>query len=121
MDDDFFDESIAVSEMLGDNTLFVCSPGTAFLTSDEAESRGTIEIRVLCNDLFYWACADCEELPFNQIQPLYEEWIKDKRWGSSIWCCRRRNLRPQVPIVEDMKKAGVWTEELEKLPSPHPS
>lgn len=75
-------------------------------------------IEINCNDLFYWACADSEPLPEDDILPFYRAWKAGK---DTEWVCVRRNLRPQVPIVERMKERGEWTDVLEALPAPGPS
>lgn len=83
--------------------------------------ESTTVLFVLCNDLFYWATADGEPLPNSEIGNLYKLHMANKRYGSIKWCCLRRNLRPQVPIVARMKEAGYWDAELEALPAPEPS
>ena len=32
------------------------------------------------------------------------------------WCCLRRNMRPQPPVLRSMQAAGVWDDALEALP-----
>jgi hypothetical protein len=75
---------------------------------------------VRCNDLFWWACADAEEVTIEEIPSLYDTCYDEdenkKRWASDIWCCLHRGMRPQHPIEKTMKEKGVWTDELEKLP-----
>lgn len=99
----------ALAKLLIEGVLF-CSSG-----------RHTVVLYVLCNDLFYCGCADAENLPMSEIGTLLKMHLKDNTWGVSKWCCRQRKLRPQVPIVEEMKKLGVWDDELEALPTPSPS
>lgn len=77
-----------------------------------------VNLHVNCNDLFYWGCADYEDITLDEIPSLIEEIAKDNRYGNSKWCCFKRGLRPQVPIVELMKKENLWTDELESLPAP---
>jgi hypothetical protein len=81
---------------------------------------GTVEMGVNCNDLFWWACAEIEEISLEEIPALYDASYDEngysKPWGASIWACLHRGMRPQHPIEDDMKKAGVWTDELEALP-----
>lgn len=73
-----------------------------------------VTMEVNCNDLFYWGCADSEDITIEELPALARE-------GSTLWCCKKRNLRPQVPIVKRMKESGEWTEEFEAFPAPHPS
>lgn len=79
-----------------------------------------ISLFVNCGDVFYWACADGELIDFTDIQGLYE-YCFDKegnynKWGSTIWICMKRGMRPQKPIMQAMKRDGTWTDELENLP-----
>jgi hypothetical protein len=64
-----------------------------------------ITIWVNCNDLFYWACADLEELTIDNL-PVLAQAIADAREvdsvlgalrGCSLFCCRMRGMRPQQP------------------------
>jgi hypothetical protein len=87
---------------------------------DKNDFFGEVKMAVLCNDIFWWACADMEDISLEEIPTLYDMcYDKDgnrKDWGSSIWACLHRKMRPQHPIEDDMKKAGVWIDELESLP-----
>lgn len=117
-------EEQALAVLLADEVLFCNERKTVFQWNEkdpiEIEPPTTV-LFVMCNDLFYWGTADGERLPNDEIGRLYKMHVADKKWGASKWCCLRRNLRPQVPIVEDMKKEGAWDAELEALPAPAPS
>lgn len=75
----------------------------------------TIVLFVNCNDVFYWGCADAEPLPLSELRRLYEMW-RESPAGPTRWCCLRRGMRPQHPVMDDMRKAGTWTADLEALP-----
>ena len=107
---EYCNEEKALSELLADDILFV-----------GANSTDTVRLYVCCNDLFYWASADAEDLPQDEIGSLYKAWQANKKWGASIWCCKRRNLQPQAPVKAMMQKEGAWTDEVEALPNPEPS
>ena len=55
-----------------------------------------------CNDLFYWGCADLEEVTPENIGEL-EKALEDAKeahpeghiWGDFLFCCRMRKMRPQ--------------------------
>jgi len=53
---------------------------------------------VNCNDLFYWACADCEPFTAEDVAAM-DAAIADAgpMYGPSLWCCRKRAMRPQKP------------------------
>lgn len=83
-----------------------------------------IVVQVICNDVFYWACADSEPIPpigfgADMDQPfwdLYDRYRKDGWDGVITWCCLRRGMRPQTPMEERMRASGSWSDELENLP-----
>lgn len=85
------------------------------------------EIHLLanCNDLFFWACADAEPVSLEDLDEYYDACYDKKGkpipYGNDIWCCRKRNMQPQKPIRDRMKKAGYWTDELESMEDPGPS
>lgn len=98
-----FEADDAVAELLGAKTLMIGG-----VVETEAGNPGQAGLYVMCNDLFYWGCADYEPLPENQIRNLYLLWQWSKRYGPDVWCCMMRNMRPQRPIREDMKEKGFW-------------
>ena len=62
---------------------------------------------VNCNDLFYWATADCEKITEENL-PLLKQTIRDCQeitgelgWAPQeafdLFCCRVRGMRPQQP------------------------
>lgn len=76
-----------------------------------------------CNDLFYWACADCEDVTPDNIGEmesatadvlavLAEDSSKAYLYATALFCCRIRKMRPQgawyrgvdprvVPLFDD--------------------
>ncbi len=77
--------------------------------------REICELMVVCNDLFYWGTADCEPLPYQDLEELYKAYKSKDIYAVSKWCCFKRNLQPQVSVIEKMKEEGSWTEEMEQL------
>ena len=61
-----------------------------------------------CSDVFTWACAEAEELPFAQVERLYRMWRRDPAWGAAAWCIMRRATPPQKPVADRMGAAGLW-------------
>lgn len=112
------DEQKAIAILLEDDVVFVS--GQDYIAPWDPKEK-TCGIVVNCNDVFYWACADAESLPQSEIRHLYELWLKNKKFGADKWCCLRRNMQPQVPLVKMMKEEGFWDAELEALPKPEPS
>lgn len=81
-------------------------------TEDESKM---ISVSVNCNDIFAWACADAEELPYEEIENVYRLWRADPNWGAAKWCAIRRKQKPQGPVIDAMKKAGSWDDIMENL------
>jgi hypothetical protein len=101
-----YDESGMISYLLDEDVLFCNS----------YEDSKSLELHVLCSDVFAWGCCDCESLTIEELPELCEMYMEDKFWGLVRWVCKKRNLQPQYPIVKDMIKDGVWDEEMEALP-----
>lgn len=128
------DEELALSILLKEGVLFSNSRDYVewdkweqdnlgkFKHSDTYHVEGeTIVLFVLCNDLFWWACADGEKLKINEVGELYRAWRKEGRVGVDKWCCKKRNMKPQKPIRDGMKECGTWEEWMDKLEDPGPS
>jgi len=111
-DDPYFVPESALIELLADGVLF-CNelPDTV--------GAPTVALWVNCNDLFVPA-ADAENLPYDEIEPLYKLWKSEGHHGVYKWCCFKAHLRPQAPIEEDWRNKGLWTPELEALPERMP-
>lgn len=108
---DFFEkldeeQQLFLSKLIDDNALFV------------HVKMGIVSLCINCNDLFFWGCADVEEIKLEELDTLKEYMKEYPVFGISVWCCIKRNLRPQLPVVENIKKCGEWSDELESLPSP---
>lgn len=70
--------------------------------------RNTAALFVICNDVFSWGSADAEELPFDEVEKLYDMWAKDPAWGPAVWCAIRRKQMPQAPVEKAIRDAGIW-------------
>lgn len=83
---------------------------------------------VKCNDLFYWACADCEKLTPDNIDRLFiaiadirkalgfpeklpkergsslslDSWQSIGHLASILFCARERKMRPQLPYYKSI-------------------
>jgi len=89
-------------------------------TLSKDSAKPNMVIHVNCNDTFYYACADSEELP----DP---EWDHDGFWsfydlvrehggiGAIKWAALRRKQLPIGPHIKSLKELGLWDEDLESL------
>ncbi len=69
-----------------------------------------IQFEVNCNDLFYWATSETEEIEPCDID-LLETTIREvykltnsKSYGLSLFACRKRKMRPQLPVYRAMSE-----------------
>lgn len=66
-----------------------------------------ITLFVNCNDMFFWACSDCEKLTPENLHIL-EQAVKDVKavTGDSehadlLFCCRVRKMQPQGAVFDE--------------------
>lgn len=90
-----------------------------YVSVQEGEMPGTVQLVVSCNDTFGYACADAEPLEFADIWSLFAAYQADTLWGVVRWCCRKRQMRPLREIEHSMRLSGAWDEVLERLPTRH--
>lgn len=93
-----------VSKLLDDEILFV-----------SMSQCKTLELFVICNDVFAWGCADGEDISYKEIPDLFERVKKHGIIGSVHWCCIKRGEKPQPPLEKMMRERGDWIEELDDL------
>ena len=113
IEDDDYD--LMVLELLKNNVLLVNSRNYNYNFSN-TETGHTLVLFVICSDVFAWGMADAEDISLSELPTLYNMDKVDKKWGSTKWCCIKRNEQPQKPVREMMQKEGVWDDNMEKLP-----
>ena len=66
--------------------------------------QGTMDVRLvyMCNDIFYWGCADCEDVSFEDLKDLTACIEECPKWGGELWVARKRKERPQNALLECM-------------------
>jgi hypothetical protein len=75
------------------------------VSSDEA---GATMLLVNCNDVFMWACGDCEPVSTEDLWSLYNHVVLDSIWGSAVWVCVKRNMLPQRPVYDAIQSTKTW-------------
>ena len=68
------------------------------------ESDKNPSLWILCNDLFFWACADGEDFELSDLPDLEKALLDSPTHGDLLWCCRKRKMRPQKPYYKYIKK-----------------
>jgi hypothetical protein len=112
---EYFDENEALAWLLLNEYAFVNFPWWLKEKDGIKNDELSVQVFINTNDVFAWGCADAESIEIHHIKEVFEELQKDPKWGVINWVCKKSNLKPQAPIVVDMKKDGVWTDEMEAL------
>lgn len=66
-----------------------------------------MKLYALCNDVFFWATADAEEITADDV-PLLERCLSDlgkagaAYYLAGLFAARKRKMRPQKPFYKDM-------------------
>ena len=128
-DEKAFEKDKALAYLLEKEVLFSNTRPYIENPYDPIEERvlsesSTIVIFVNCNDVFAWGCADAEtitggdnaDFETNELYRLTSYVINNEKWGSTKFACWKRNLQPQKPVIDDMKKDEVWDDFIESLP-----
>ena len=108
------DEEDPEGEVQTDAALAIMLLNEAIFTNAHRSSGGTAAdgnataLYVTCNDVFMWGCADLEAMAHDRIAEVYGFWERDPRWGTAVWCMIRRRELPQRPVLERIRKAGIW-------------
>lgn len=55
---------------------------------------------VICNDVFAWACADCEEIQSKDLPDLKQAIEDADYYGPTLWSVRKRGQNPQKPLLD---------------------
>lgn len=66
-----------------------------------------IKLWVPCNDLFYWACADCEEITVDELSTLNLALAESPNHGGLLWAARKRGMRPQAAYYRHFTESEV--------------
>lgn len=79
-----------------------------------------------CNDVFFWAVADVEEIESQEDVDLLRKSIEDcknnctdfesetynkirgEEVGTILFCCRKRKMRPQGALYEELIPPSLW-------------
>lgn len=67
-----------------------------------------ITLTVNCSDTFYWGCADCEDIDFEDLSALVDCYALSPRFGGELWVSRKRGMRPQAASYKECYPTGEW-------------
>ena len=108
-----FETELALAVLLANKVIFL---NTHHWMNDWPEdAQKTTALCVNCSDIFAWDCVDAEDITIDQLQALYDMWVRDRSWGPAMWCAKKRNQLPQPPVEHEIRKAGIWDLDALKL------
>jgi hypothetical protein len=62
-------------------------------------------LSVICSDVFYWGCADCEPVEsLEDIELLIKSCKEASFDGAILYCARKRGMRPQGAMYKLLDK-----------------
>lgn len=99
-------EPIMLAVLLSQGVLIL---GSHWYRTDWPEDARTgAALAVICNDVFAWGAADAVSIAKSDIPVIFEYWQKDREWGPAVWCIERRGCAPQPPVLEAIRRGGIW-------------
>lgn len=111
------DHEAMVAHLLEENVLFV--NGRRYVSNEKTNELSKNETLVLflnCNDVFAWACADAEDVSYDELPELFRLYEVNSYCGPTQWVCVKRNQKPQKLIIDWLKLKNGWNEVMEALP-----
>lgn len=63
-----------------------------------------LEFAILCNDVFFWGCADAEEITEDDLALLKDSVNDAGVFGTLLFCARKRKMRPQGAMYKFIDK-----------------
>jgi len=67
---------------------------------EERDAKEEIVIQINLNDTFCFACADCEELPIQELPVAFRAWKAHEHWGLVAWAAMRRGMEPIEELLD---------------------
>lgn len=109
-----FDEATAIAVLLANGVAFVNS--RKYLCVDNRTPRPeTIVVFLTCSDLFQPGLADKLRISYYDIKPLYLSYKQYGYLGIVQWIIVTKKLLPNNRGERELKKAGLWTSEVEAI------
>ena len=108
-----FEPSLALAYLLANDILII---NDYWWKKDWPEdAKKMISFGVNCSDTFSYACADAEELLFSEIENLCLHVKADSTWGATVWCIKKRKIKPIEPIYQKLLQHELWKDDINDL------
>jgi hypothetical protein len=110
----YFNDKDALKFLLEDGCCFVNYRPYICPCNGTDKDQQTIVVFLSCSDTFGYSVADGEDISNEEeLEKLYNYVKKDQIWGSTNWVIEKRKQKPIEPVIEKMKKLGIWKPEYE--------
>lgn len=63
-----------------------------------------LEFSIRCSDFFHWGCSDSEPIEAEDLPLLRQSLGEDEANGALLYCCRKRQMRPQGAAYRDLAR-----------------
>jgi len=63
---------------------------------------------VNCSDVFAWGFADAQDIYYDEIDDLYQQYSLNAEYGSSVWSIKKRGMMPQKPMYDQIMSLNIW-------------
>lgn len=103
-----FEENIALAALFAAGVVFINNFWWKEKEGWSKEATECISINVNLSGVICWGFDDATTLKYSELEDLYEHWLKDPTYGSSVWYCKRIGLMPQPPIANAIRESGLW-------------
>ena len=111
IDPEMFENEMAASLLLRE-VLFI----NEFDISRNDKTYGSTSVLfVNLSDTFAWGVSDAENVNSDEIYDLYKTVRQFTDRGEDVWAARKRRVRPQDAIRDQMKESGEWPDDLDKF------
>jgi len=100
-----FEESMALAHLLMNEILIL---NTHWWKEEWPEdAQNTFAFAVNTNDTFYRG-ADAVEVKESELQSLYDHFLIDELYGSTVWAAKKLNLMPLEEIANRIRNNTNW-------------
>ncbi len=93
----YFNKEQAIMVLMNEGVLYINSAPDGIAT-----------FYLNCGETFYLDMEDIEQIPLNEIENLYNMWIRDSGWGPTVWCIQYRKQKPLKLFYDIIQSEGIW-------------
>ena len=58
--------------------------------------------------MFAWNLPHAVDIDPDDLQAVFDFWIKDPEYGVKVWCIIKEGMMPQAWFAQRLAKRGIW-------------